>query len=85
MDSSQMIVIENLINEIARLRVIELKYNELLNSTTTEKQVKEKNPNRVAGGRKAAETRKRNKNLLQVSDDLSLTLSNSSTSNSDSD
>ena len=75
MDSSQMIVIENLINEIARLRVIELKYNELLNSTITEKPVKEKNPNRIAGGKKAAETRKRNKNLLQVSDDLSLTLS----------
>jgi len=74
-----------LINEIARLRVIELKYNELINSTTTEKPVKGKNPNRVAGGKKAAETRKHNKKMLDVSDDLSLSLSNSSTSNSDSD
>ena len=72
-----------LIDEITRLRIIEIKYNELINSTTTEKPVKERNPNRVAGGRKAAETRMRNRKLLEVSDNLSLTLSNGSTSNSD--
>ena len=69
-----------LINEIARLRVIELKYNELVSEKITEGVVKIKNPNRIAGGKKAAETRKRNKELLNIGDDLSLTLNSSSDS-----